>query len=369
VNFGVKFANYNSIIGGCRHSITSNAFTSKNNSIIGGASQSIRSNYSGSIINGVSNCIYASFYSTISGGRFNTLVNSFDSSILGGSYNIIKASSSLGFSTIINANGASIYNSCDSVIINGRNSGITFSNRAISLAGDSNCLKSSDNSLIIGGFQNCICNATSSVIIGGVGLFLTQSNTVLVSKLKVCGGTQSYILPTYDGSVGQVIYTDGLGTLGWTNSGGGGFGSQGPTGPTGSSGPAGSQGPTGPEGQVAGITQSFGITIDGQGGVITTGDKGYVAIPYPCTIVSWILVSGLTGSIVIDVWKAASAIPTSNDSIAGSEKPTLSTQRVNSDNNLSTWTVSVAANDIVGFNVESATTVTNVALTITVTRT
>jgi len=346
------------------------SFDPKNSVIIGGFSSSIDGAYNSSIVGADLSIIYGTFNSAIISGKSNFIKDSNYSFIISGQLNCVYSSSgAVDSSSIIGGSKNSVLTSCSSTIIGGGQNTSSASNTSFILGGFNNNIFSSCNSVIIGGYQNSICGVTNSLIVGGSSLTLTQSNTLLVSKLKVCGGTQSYILPTYDGSNGQVMYTDGLGTLGWTNSGGGSFGSQGPTGPTGSPGPAGSQGPTGPQGQPAGITQSFGITIDGQGGVITTGDKGYVAIPYPCTIVSWILVSGLTGSIVIDVWKAASAIPTSNDSIAGSEKPTLTNQRVNSDTNLSTWTVSVAANDIVGFNVDSVSTVTNVALTITVTRT
>jgi hypothetical protein len=111
---------------------------------------------------------------------------------------------------------------------------------------------------------------------------------------------------------------------------------------------------------------SFGITIDGAGSTITTGNKGHVVIPYNGTITGWTIVADQSGSCVIDVWKANNLIPTSSNTIAGTEKPTLSNQQLNSDTNLTTWTSSISTGDIIAFNVDSATTVTRVNLSISV---
>lgn len=113
-------------------------------------------------------------------------------------------------------------------------------------------------------------------------------------------------------------------------------------------------------------TGSFGITIDGGGSAITTGQKGYVTIPYDMTITGWDILADQSGSIVIDVWKDtyANFPPIVGDSIAGTEKPTLSSAQKNQDTSLSTWTTSVSQGDIIGFNVDSAATVTRVTLVI-----
>jgi len=121
---------------------------------------------------------------------------------------------------------------------------------------------------------------------------------------------------------------------------------------------------------IAGNNGSFGITIDGGGSAITTGVKGYITIPFNGTITGWDLLGDISGSIVIDVWKDtyANFPPTVADTIAGSEKPTLSSAQKNQDLSLSTWTTSVTAGDIIAFNVSSASTVTRVNLTIRITK-
>jgi len=113
-------------------------------------------------------------------------------------------------------------------------------------------------------------------------------------------------------------------------------------------------------------TKTFGLTIDGGGSAITTGIKGDITIPFDCTINSWYLVADAAGSIVIDVWKDtfANYPPTVLDSIAGTEKPTLSSVISASDTNLTTWSKTVTAGDVIRFNVDSASTITRVTLTI-----
>jgi hypothetical protein len=104
--------------------------------------------------------------------------------------------------------------------------------------------------------------------------------------------------------------------------------------------------------------------IDGGGSVIATGEKGHVELSFAMAISGWTILADQAGSIVVDVWKGAynNFPPTNADSIAGTEKPTLSLAQNNQDLSLTTWTTAVAAGDILTFEVESATTVTRVAV-------
>jgi hypothetical protein len=114
------------------------------------------------------------------------------------------------------------------------------------------------------------------------------------------------------------------------------------------------------------ITRSFGIAIDGGGQAITTGVKGDIVVPFDCTIQGWTLIADQSGSIVIDVWKDtyANYPPTIADTIAGSEKPTISSATKGQDLSLSTWTLAVTAGDIIRFNVDSCTSITRATLVI-----
>jgi hypothetical protein len=80
----------------------------------------------------------------------------------------------------------------------------------------------------------------------------------------------------------------------------------------------------------------------------------------------WRLLADVSGSIVIDVRRDtyANYPPTGADSIAASAKPTLSAAVTNEDATLTGWTTAFSAGDVVGFNVDSASTVTQVTLTV-----
>jgi hypothetical protein len=104
--------------------------------------------------------------------------------------------------------------------------------------------------------------------------------------------------------------------------------------------------------------------IDGGGAVISVGEKGHIEVPFAMTITGWTILADQSGSIVVDVWKDtyANFPPTNADSIAGTEKPTLSAAQKNQDLSLTSWTTSVAAGDILAFEVESASTVQRVVV-------
>jgi len=112
------------------------------------------------------------------------------------------------------------------------------------------------------------------------------------------------------------------------------------------------------------LTGSIGLTIDGGASVITTGVKGYVEIPFACTIQAVTLLANVSGSIVIDIWKDTyvNYPPVVGDTIVASAKPTISSAIKSKDTTLTGWNTAIAAGDILGFNVDSVTTITKVIL-------
>ena len=114
------------------------------------------------------------------------------------------------------------------------------------------------------------------------------------------------------------------------------------------------------------LNKAIVIHINGGGSVLTTGVKLYLPVPITMTITGWDLVADQSGSIVIDVWKDtyANFPPTVADTIAGSEKPTLSSVQKNQDTSLSTWTTAITAGDVLGFNIDSVTSCTWITLTL-----
>lgn len=112
-------------------------------------------------------------------------------------------------------------------------------------------------------------------------------------------------------------------------------------------------------------------TIDGGGAAITTGQKGYIEVPFACTITSARSFADQSGSIVVDCWKDSYANypPVDADSITASAPITISSTTKSQDSTLTGWTTSVAAGDILGFNVDSVSTITRLTIVLTVTKT
>lgn len=167
------------------------------------------------------------------------------------------------------------------------------------------------------------------------------------------------------GNVGATGAT-GAAATGPTGSGG----ATGPSGgPTGTTGPTGVTGPTGPT-QVAG----FEFLIDGGGVALTPGLKGFLEVPFNCTISQGTLLADQSGSVVIDIFKctfsafAPPTHPVSADKITASAPLTISSATKVQDATLTGWTTSLTAGDILGFNVNSATTITRVTASLKATR-
>ena len=238
-------------------------------------------------------------------------------------------------------------------------------------------------------------DASSNLVSLGIGTGLTVSG----GNLNVTGGGSSGVsgfsgsgisgasgisgfsgsgISGFSGS--GISGFSGSGISGFSGSGISGFSGSGISGFSGDSGISGSgisgfsgSGISGFSGSgisgFSGVTnRSFGITVDGQGGVVSTGQKGYCIVPYSGTIQSWTIISDASGSIVFDIWKTAGpTIPTVANTITASAKPTLSSQQTATSSSLGTWsTLAVTTGDFIGWNVDSASTITRAILSIKV---
>lgn len=195
-------------------------------------------------------------------------------------------------------------------------------------------------------------------------------------------GTQGITGPTgRTGATGPANGPTGPAGVGGT----GPTGNTGPTGPNGGpTGPAGGPGVTGPTGPAGGPTGATGPTgsavstieflIDGGGGVIGTGLKGYFTVDYNCTINQATLLADQTGSVVVNIWKttfanfAPGTHPVAADKITSTTPPTISAAAKSQDSTLTSWTTAITAGDILAFNVDSCATIQRVTLGLKVTR-
>lgn len=122
--------------------------------------------------------------------------------------------------------------------------------------------------------------------------------------------------------------------------------------------------------QLLAAGEAIEFVIDGGGAEIATGVQGDLEIPFACTILAATLLADQTGSIVVNVWKDvyANFPPTVADKITASAPPTISTATNSQDTTLTGWTKTIAAGDILRFNVDSVTDIERVTLSLKVTR-
>ena len=105
---------------------------------------------------------------------------------------------------------------------------------------------------------------------------------------------------------------------------------------------------------------------------ITAGDQGDLTIPFACTITEWTLLADVSGSAVIDIWEDtyANYPPVAGDSLVGAgTKPSFSAA-IKGRSAPSGWTTTdIVAGSTLRFNVDSASTVNRVTLSLKVKRT
>jgi hypothetical protein len=112
------------------------------------------------------------------------------------------------------------------------------------------------------------------------------------------------------------------------------------------------------------------LVIDGGGAVITTGNKGFVEVPFNCAVQGWTIVGDASGSLSVAIERATYANFPTFTAISGTEKPTLSSAQKNQDLTLTTWTTTLAKGDILRPVVDGApATVTLALVSLRVTKT
>jgi hypothetical protein len=98
------------------------------------------------------------------------------------------------------------------------------------------------------------------------------------------------------------------------------------------------------------------MTFDGGGSAISVGSKGYRRQFSACTVAEWSILA-VGGTITFDIWRvnSGSSLPVDANSITAAAQPALSSGEATVSTTMTGWTTSVAANSILGFNVDAAT--------------
>jgi hypothetical protein len=119
----------------------------------------------------------------------------------------------------------------------------------------------------------------------------------------------------------------------------------------------------------AGGTQSHAVTfvIDGSAALITAGTKQPVKIPFGGTLTGWLLIASPSGSVTVDIFRAADGAGLPVTSIIGGSgvKPALSSAVENSSTSFTSWTsTTLIAKDNMAVSISGVATITYCALTL-----
>jgi len=104
-------------------------------------------------------------------------------------------------------------------------------------------------------------------------------------------------------------------------------------------------------------THVIGCGVSRIGADISTGVKGYLEVPYDCTITRWTVVARQTGSIEFDVTLGAWASYPPSSTIVGTNAPAIvSDTNARNEGPLTLWgDTAISAGDVMGFSVTSCT--------------
>jgi hypothetical protein len=118
------------------------------------------------------------------------------------------------------------------------------------------------------------------------------------------------------------------------------------------------------------LTTAIIFEKDNNGTVLPTGIMGDTQVPFACTITGVTVLGDQAGSAVVDIWKDSYANfpPVDGDSITASAPPTLSAATKYNDTTLTGWTTTIAAGDVLRFNLDSVTSFTRLAIILRVKR-
>jgi hypothetical protein len=111
------------------------------------------------------------------------------------------------------------------------------------------------------------------------------------------------------------------------------------------------------------------IAVDGAGQPPQPGFKGYLSIPYKCTINGWVLFADQAGSASFDVkWTPYSGFPTTTSIVGSANSKLVSQQSAEVLDVSALWTkLSFVKGDVLEFDLLSASTVTFLTLMLNIT--
>lgn len=111
-------------------------------------------------------------------------------------------------------------------------------------------------------------------------------------------------------------------------------------------------------------SKTLDMILNGVGAVLKPGVAGDVYFSFAATITAATLLADQSGSAVVDIWKApyGSFPPTVANTITSATPPTLASAQKSQDTTLAGWTTAISSGDVLRINVNSASSVRQLTL-------
>lgn len=112
------------------------------------------------------------------------------------------------------------------------------------------------------------------------------------------------------------------------------------------------------------------FVLDAGGSPLVAGMKGYLEVPFDCTITAWKLVSPLAGDAVVDIFSDSYATFGSDTSlVGGGTKPSLSASNKNTAVPFDWSSLTITAGNLVGISLVSVSGIKQLSLSLKVKKT
>lgn len=108
--------------------------------------------------------------------------------------------------------------------------------------------------------------------------------------------------------------------------------------------------------------QVMGVTVNAGSDVPAAGSKGFRPVPADCTLIGWMILSDVAGSIQFDIKRCSYANYPTTVSIVGTETPSMVNSTINKNSTFANWTTQFTAGDLLEFLVVGAETLHKVTL-------
>lgn len=193
-----------------------NNTASGSNAAVGGGWNNIVGGLSAVISGGLDNRADG-YYSTIGGGNLNRVPTDKHYATIAGGY----ADTANAYAASIGGGYQNAARDTAATIAGGRRNHAN--GHASTVAGGEDNLAGGNYSAVLGGYANAVDDTADYSYLFGIGSNLTQDSTFMVDVPHIRFGdeTDGYEFPASDGSIDQVMATDGNGQLSWTTVSGG----------------------------------------------------------------------------------------------------------------------------------------------------